>query len=185
MSNENDVVEDVVTVPDFVEVKDDQGNDTTDWKALALERQELAKKNQGIAQRFKTKFEKTKEKPEEKPIEKKSKKSDELDWGQKAYLKSSGIEPTEFDFVKSQLESSGKDIDYLLTNPYFQAELKGIRDAKSVAKATPGASRTADTPSGTKVDYWIAKGELPSDKALRAEVVERKMELARQGNQPK
>lgn len=182
MSTENDAVEDVVAVPDFVEAKDEQGNDTTDWKALALERQEWAKKNQGIAQRFKTKFEKTKEKTEEKsPVEKKKGKSDELDWGQKAYLKSSGIDSTEFEFVKSQMEQSGKDMDSLLSNPYFQAELKSQRDAKTVAQATPGATRTAEAPTSSKVDYWINKGELPPDKELRAKVVERKIELAKAG----
>ncbi len=178
--SENETIEDVVTVPDFVEVKDEQGNDTTDWKALALERHELAKKNQGIAQRFKTKLEKAKEKAEA-PVEKKKGKTDEFDYGQKAYLKASGIDSTEFDFVKAQMESSGKDIDSLLSSGYFQAELKGIRDAKSVAQATPSASRGAEAPSTSKVDYWIAKGELPTDKALRAAVVEKKIELARKG----
>ena len=179
--SENEIVEDVVEVAAIQEVKDADGNDTTDWKALALKYNADAVKNQGIAQRFKTKVEKLKSAPPA-PIEKKEeKKTGELDYGQKAYLKASGIEPTEFDFVKEQMASSGKDIDSLLSSGYFQAELKAKRDAKAVAAATPSATRSAEAPSESKVDFWIAKGELPPDMELRQKVVDRKYELAKQG----
>lgn len=118
-------------------------------------------------------------KSEEKKPGRPPKKSDDLDYGQKAYLKASGIEPTEFEFVKQEMESSGKDIDELLENGYFQNSLKSFREAKAVAKATPGATRTASEPASSKVDYWIAKGELPPDPKLRIEVVNKKIELAR------
>jgi hypothetical protein len=58
MENEEKI--EVEEVEEIVEVKDDDGNDTTDWKALAL-------KNHGIATRNKTKLLKVKEKLEAKP----------------------------------------------------------------------------------------------------------------------
>lgn len=105
-------------------------------------------------------------------------KSDELDYGQKAYLKASGIEPTEFDFVKGELDKSGKDIDGLLQSGYFQNELKQKRDAQANLRATPSATRLSGGDPKSKVDYWLSKGELPSDtpenKKLRQEIVDEK-----------
>ena len=115
---------------------------------------------------------------DEKPA-KKQKQSGELDWGQKAYLKASGIEPTDFGFVQEQLEESGKDLDSLLASGYFQSELKAQKEQRDVAKATPGATRTSTEPANTKVEYWIAKGKLPDDPALRIQVVNRKIEIER------
>jgi len=58
MENEEKI--EVEEVEPIVESKDDDGNDTTDWKALAI-------KNHGIATRNKTKLTKVKEKLETKP----------------------------------------------------------------------------------------------------------------------
>jgi predicted nucleotide-binding protein (sugar kinase/HSP70/actin superfamily) len=62
MINENnqEVEEkEVEEIDEIVEEKDEEGNDTTDWKALAL-------KNQGIAKRYKTQMEKAKAEAEAK-----------------------------------------------------------------------------------------------------------------------
>src|SRR3990167_4988125 len=143
--SENEQVEDVVEIAPLVEAKDAEGNDTTDWKALALKYNADAVKNQGIAQRFKTKVEKLKSAPPA-PIAPKTDehKTGELDYGQKAYLKASGISEVEFDFVKDQLTASGKNLETLLASPYFTEQLKAKRDAKTVANATPSATRTAE-----------------------------------------
>lgn len=115
-------------------------------------------------------------------------KADELDYAQLAFYntKSDSIKiesDDEIDFLKQQIESTGKTQKEILNSNWFKTELKERRDAKSVAKATPSSSgsRQAEAPAETKVDYWIAKGQLPPDKELRQAVVERKIELSRQG----
>lgn len=173
----NEEVEETLDLPQTVEGVED----TTDWKAEAIKLREKA-----IAQRERTKT--LKQKLAEKEAEAKKitktleKKTTELDYGAKAYLKASGIDSSEFDFVKEQIESSGKDLDTLLNNPYFQVELKNLREAKAVAKATPAAGRTVTEPANSKVDYWIAKGELPPDPQLRRDVVNEKIRLEKSSN---
>lgn len=115
-------------------------------------------------------------------------KTDELDYAQLAFYntKSDSMKiesDDEIDFLKQQIQSTGKTQKEILDSNWFKVELKERRDAKSVAKATPSnsGSRQAEAPAETKVDYWIAKKELPQDKILRQAVVERKIELARQG----
>ena len=117
-------------------------------------------------------------KPEPKPDAKKPKPKDEFDLGEKAYLRSSGIDPTEFDFVKKEMSESGiTDVDKLLASGYFQSKLKETRDAKAVVDATPSATRGQTENQGAKTDYWLAKtdSELPPDtgenQQLRIDVV--------------
>lgn len=117
-------------------------------------------------------------------------KTDELDYGQLAFYNSKSdslkIESDEdIEFLKEQMEGTGKSQKDILASNWFKAEFKERKDAKAVAKATPGSTRTATENSSTKVDYWIAKGELPADKELRQQVVEKKYELAKAGKLPK
>jgi hypothetical protein len=116
---------------------------------------------------------------DEKPA-KKQKQSGELDWGQKAYLKASGIEPTYFGFVQQELEDSGHDLETLLESGYFKSRLeteKGNNDALKAASIK--GTRTSTEPATSKVEYWIAKGKLPDDPELRIQVVNRKIEIER------
>ncbi len=97
----------------------------------------------------------------------------------KAFLKASGIELDEFDFVFDEQKKSGKQLDELLGNPYFQAELKGKREAKANLEATPtGTGRTASSPKDS-VDYWRDKEGLPDDPKLQRDVVNARMERDR------
>lgn len=175
MTNE---VEDVVDVPEFVPTADDEGNDTTDWKAEAEKQREFALKNQGIAKRYKTKSEKTKE-PTATPDPKKPEKSGELDWGQKAYLVANGIKTSEETaLVQEVMSATGKDLEAVLGSKHFQGSLKELREAQASSEAIPkGTKRSANT-SVSDVDYWIAKDELPPDTAenreLRTKVVQEK-----------
>ena len=172
--NEEEVVE---NIEDIVETQDDDGNDTTDWKALAQENQEFAKKNQGIAKRYKTKYTKLKKEPdpviETKP-DPKEKKSDpsELDYAKKAYLVANGIKGSkETELIQKVLSESGKTVDEVLESKYFQAELNELRELNKTDDALPkGSKRTGQSAQDT-VDYWIAKGELPTDRKLRQDVV--------------
>lgn len=123
-------------------------------------------------------------KEESKPAPK-AKTENELDWGQKAYLKSSGIDSSEFDFFTAAMAETGKDIDSLLSSKYFQAELKEQRESKSIEKATPKSSRLSAEINNNKVDSWISKGGLPPETndniQLRRDIVNKRYELAKAG----
>lgn len=170
MSTENDT-EDVADVADITPTQDDDGNDTTDWKALAEDRHALAVKNQGIAQRFKTKFEKSKEASANPITPKEQPKSDELGSGEKALLVAYGVKgKDELELAKTWMKRTGDDIDNLVADEIFQAKLSALREAKASADAIPKGQKRSSTGSVNDVDYWIAKGELPPDTAENREL---------------
>ncbi len=188
MSKENEEViendDKVDEIEDIVETKDDDGNDTTDWKALALNRQDSAKKNQsiaekrqGIAKRYKTKLEKFNEKPDEKPDKKeppKSENKDGLDYGQKAFLIANGIKGSkETDFVQGELKKAGGELDGLLENEYFKDRLKEFREINKTSEATPKGTRSGK--STDSIEYWMTKPMEEVPKELRTEVVNAKL----------
>lgn len=180
MENPNENKEEVdEVVEDIVETKDDEGNDTTDWKTLAL-------KKQGIAKRYKTKLDKAKLAKEEevkpdldkKPKDDPEKKSDELDYGQKAFLVANGIKGAdEIALVKDVMSGTGKSLDEVVENKHFLAELKDLRDKQATKDATPTGSGRAKQSTADTVDYWINKKDskgrpvLPEDRKLRQDVV--------------
>ena len=151
MEKENDEV----VLDDIVEIHDDEGNDTTDWKAEALKRH-------GIAKRFKTKFEKSKEEKAEAKLEpeKKSKPDEELlKRLDNLALKSSGIkEADEVELFNKWKTDTGRDTEGILDSSIFRAELEGLRTGKANQTATsnikgePGTSAAKSEP-----DYWISK----------------------------
>jgi hypothetical protein len=158
MEDTNDQV-DIPEVPDLPEVEEG-AEDTTDWKALAQERQGQLKEARGIAKRYQTKYQKALEpKPESSKPAPQDKKG--FDYAEKAYLKSSGIEAADFDLVKEVMDSTSKDIDSVLASKFFQAELKERKDLRMTEAATPSGSKRAGNTTRDQVDYWIAKGELP------------------------
>lgn len=158
MGNENELSE----IADIEEVYDDEGNDITDYRAIALERHELAKKNYGMAKRYQTKLGKQKDEGEIKTKEGEINKSNELGYGEKAFLVANGIKgKEEMTLAMEYAKQTGKPLDDIIENKFFLNELKDLRDAKSVQEAIPGGSKRAGTASRDKVEYWIAKGELP------------------------
>ena len=108
--------------------------------------------------------------------EKKTSKSDEFGYDMKAYLKTSGIESKEFDFVKTEFKQSGlKDIDSLLDNDYFKSRLDNFRKLSKTAEATPTGKRSGGVPTDS-VEYWMSKPieEVPAD--MRIKVVNKRLE---------
>lgn len=108
--------------------------------------------------------------------ETKSKKSDDFGYDVKAYLKTSGIDSKEFDFVKNEFQSSGfKDIDSLLENDYFKSRLDTHRKLSKTAEATPTGKRSGGVATDT-VEYWLTKPieDVPAD--MRIKVVNKKLE---------
>lgn len=157
---------------------------------IAKLRKELEEKDKQIADLARAKRELKKEIKKPAPDSPKNFKnqSDEMDYGMKAYLRSEGIEPSEFEFVGDQLKQSGlKSVEDLLSNGYFQSQLKAKREAKAVEDATPSQTRGSIEPPSTRAEYWIAKGELPpntpENRALRIEVVNKRVALEKSRSQ--
>ncbi len=120
--------------------------DTTDWKAEAL-------KYKAILERNKNKSNK----------EQKANTSGELDYGQKAFLAANGVKGSdEMKLVQDIMRNTGKkDLESVLESKYFKSELEELRALRDTANANPtGTKRTGQT-SSDKVEYWLAKGEMP------------------------
>ncbi len=177
MDENNDQV-DIPEIADLPQVEEGQ-EDTTDWKAKALEAQETAKRLQGMAKRFKTRVDKLTAPKAETKVETKPEAGQNkgFDYAEKAYLKSSGIEATDFDFVKEVMESTGKPLDAVLESKYFQAELKERKELRMTDAATPSGTKRAGNTTRDQVEYWLAKGELPpaDQRELRIKVVNAKI----------
>lgn len=129
-----------------------------DWKAEAL--------------KFKAILDRNKNKPQ---VKSESKKSDDFGYDVKAYLKTSGINSNEFDFVKSELKQSGlKDVDALLDNDYFKARLEKHRAVVKTTEATPTGKRSGGVPTDS-VEYWASKPIEDVPQEMRAKVVNHKL----------
>jgi len=169
-SNEKEMVDELEPVEEIEETKDEFENDTTDWKALAL-------KNQGIAKRYQTKIQKrleaeklaTKEAEKAKAEEAKAKEKQpqdkkDFDYAEKSYLLSNGIKKEEIPFVWEEyqkLTDKDKNLDKLLDSKYFMNELNEKRELKETEEAVPrGTKRTAGS-ARDSVEYWNTRGELP------------------------
>lgn len=134
--------------------------DKTDWKSEAL-------KYKAILDRNKDKFKENKA----------STKSDDFDYGKKAFLSTKGINGVdEVEFTKEELKKFNGELDLLVDNPYFQSKLEDFRAKKKSLEATPNSTKRANQSSKDSVDYWLNKpnGELPEDFELRKKVVRAK-----------
>lgn len=166
MANEEakDVVEEEVKQE---ETQTETNNDTTDWKAEF-------EAEVGRRKRLETKLSKVGEtKTEAKPA---PSKSDELSYGEKAFLATNGIKGAkEFDFVKAELKASGEDLDTLLENDYFKSKLEKFRGLAKTAEATPTGKRSGGSATDS-VEYWMAQPfeEVPQN--MRAKVVQAKLD---------
>lgn len=183
----NDIVEDVIPVPELPEVKEGE-EDKTDYKAFAEKAREIAEQNRGIAQRNKTRAERFKAnggKPAEaiKPEAGKDNagKSDELDYGQKAFLAASELKikgTDEMELVKAELKKSGATLDELIENPYFLGKLDKLRSDKRADNASITGGKRTSNAAPDSIEYWIKKPlkadgtrDLPEDRKLRQQVV--------------
>ena len=181
MSNNNEEVDDVIEDPIVSDLKEgDEGYDKVDWK-------DIAEKNRGIAQRNKTRAEKAKAEfaKNNKPPEQKNEKPEGgLDRIDKAILRAEKItDSEEVALVQSIMKETGKDLESVLESKYFQAELKEMREDVATKNATPDGTKRSNTATKDTVDYWIAKGELPADPALRIKVVNAKIAKEKSGSQ--
>ena len=164
---EEEVVEDdAVEEETSEEATEDTEEDSTDWKAKADELQ-------GRLKRAETKLSKDSSKPVSKPS-----KSNNLDYGAKAYLASHDLKvkgTKELEFVQNELKQSGQDLDSLLENDYFTQRLEKFRALDKTDEATPKGTRSNGVATDS-VEYWMTKPieDVPAD--MRTKVVNAKLE---------
>src|SRR3972149_927376 len=130
---------------------------------------ERAKKAEGEAKELRGKSE---AKPE---------KSEKFDYGQLAYLKTSGIQADEYEFVEEEMERSKMPLHELVENEYFQQKLKSQRESMGVLNATP-TSKRPKTQAADLVEYHIAKKtplEEIKDTDLKRAIVNKRLERSK------
>ena len=166
-NDESEVVVDEFDEVEEVVPKDEPTEqDTTDWKAKFEE-------EQGRRRRLETKLNKSSE-PKPEP---QSKKSNDLDYGELAFLTAKGVEnDDEVDFVKTIINNTGRSLKDVVGDDYVQAKLTAMREARAVKDATPSGTKRSAQSASDSVEYWLAKGELPEDTDLRRKVVNARIE---------
>ncbi len=149
---------------------DDRTQEAPDAKLARLKRQQeqLLKKHPELS---------------EEKSQKKSKKSDELDYGQEAYLIANGIkEADEIELAREIMSSTGKSLKEVVSGKYFKTELDELREQKASVAAMPSGQKRGNQSPSDSVEYWIQKGELPPANMpeLRTKVVNAK--IAKESN---
>jgi len=133
------------------QIQTETSHEDKDWKAEAL--------------KYKAILDRNKNKPN------REQKSDGIDYGVKAYLKTSGIDEGEFDFVSSELKKSGlKEYDKLLSNPYFKAELENKRALAKTQNATI-KGKSGNSVATDSVEFWLTKDFKDVPANMKAKVV--------------
>jgi hypothetical protein len=188
MENNNDAEDNIPEVGDLPQVEAGK-EDTTDWKAKALEAQETAKKLQGMAKRFKTKVDKlASPQPAAQPANNQpANQSKGFDYGQLAYLESKGITDAEDQkYLENLTKESGTELKDLLGKSWVQSELKERAGLRATAAATPSGTKRAGNQTNNDVDFWLQKGTLPpntpENRELRTKVVNARLKAETSGN---
>jgi hypothetical protein len=155
MGNENDIqeAEETLELPEVAESEED----ATDWRAEAKKLQEKA-----IRQREKTKELKARlaELEAQAPKKEEIKKPSEFDYGQKAFLKTYGIDGAdERELARTWMERTGDDLDKMVTDEIFTARLTALREAKASKEAMPSSTKRAVVTERNSTDYWLAQYE--------------------------
>lgn len=134
------------------EVEEERGLEY--WKAEALKNKAILERNKG----------------KEVVKEVKTEQSDGFGYDVKAYLKASGINANEFDFVRAEMKASGKDVDALLESKYFQEALETKRALDKTDKATIKGKRSGGV-STDSVEYWSSKPFEEVPQSMRIKVL--------------
>lgn len=132
------------------------------------------------------------EKPREEPkidIEppKEPSRSNELDYGQLALLRTEGIKGSgEIALFKEIMTETGKSVLDVLDSGYFKTRLSEFREAQEVANAIPKGKNRSSQQATTDLDTAMAKfketGELPDDFKTRSQVVNKMVEQEKSKN---
>lgn len=163
MFNEDTYQEDVTLENDIEEVEESE-EEVEESESVNSREAELEAENK----KLKAILERNKNKKTDDRSTKQT-KSDDFGYDVKAYLKASGINSGEFDFVRAELKNSGlSDVDSLLENEYFQSRLEKHRAITKTKDATPSGKRTGGAATDS-VEYWLGKpfDEVPKEMQLK------------------
>lgn len=172
MDNEEGKVEEVV-----IEKVDNFETDNEESKVEEGESKKFEESPEAKRARLKRQLEQLEKKhPEltENKSQKPSKKSDDLDYGQKAFLFANGIKGGEVDLVKGIMKETGKSIEQVLESKYFQAELKEMREIQQTRDAVPNGTRSGAT-SVDSVEFWLTKDFKDVPQEMRGKVIEARL----------
>ena len=117
------------------------------------------------------------------PDKKEEKKG--FDNADKALLIASGIQRDDHALVWKWMQDTGKEMDDVLGNKYFQTELLDAQEERKSRNAIPAGSKRSSLSSRDSVEYWLTRGEMPpeSERALREAYVNAKMKQHDQSSQ--
>lgn len=151
MENETEVI---VEAPEVDDVESEQTEDTEDTTTTVEEKpKETPQQRKARLERQLKKVKKELGETDE-PISKKS----GFDYGEKAFLKASGINgQEEIDLVKTWVERTGDDLDTIVEDEIFQAKLDKLRKNKESKTAIPPSSKRGTQSSTSSVEYWLGK----------------------------
>lgn len=156
--------------------------DTTEEGSEDLEAQ--LKEAQAEAAKWKRIASKKDKKPEVESKETKESKPDnkpnELDFGQRAFLKSYGVAGSDELALVKQFQDRGFALDSIVEDDVFLAKLGALREARASANAIPKGQKRSSQTAITDLDSAYAKfeetGELPSDFETRSKVIDKIVE---------
>lgn len=124
-----------------------------------------------------------------KKTEKTSKKSNDLDFGEKAFLISNGIKGEEMEFVKGLSKRTGLSLDEAVTDDYVQLKLKSYREERASERAVPSGTKRSSGSAKDSVEHHLEKYEngtqelmdMPFD--MRAKVLTAKIDKEKKKSQ--
>lgn len=162
---------------DGVLEKTEQDAQTPNWEERAKSLEAEVAKFKRIAERN---AKKAKEDDAEQPSSfRETKDSTDLDYGQKAFLKASGISGSdELALAKEFMKRTGDSLDSIVEDDIFKARLERLRTTKENALAAESKGRGNTSSGRDSAEYWLAKlgpnEQVPADipQALRQKIVE-------------
>lgn len=176
------VAEEEVTEDEAKGLDTELPEDTTDWKAEA-------QKARRIASRYRNKVTKLTEAKKPEPTAPAAtpqpQTKQDLDYGQKAYLRAEGIKaPKEEALVKEWIKDTGKTLENVLGNKRFQAELAELREATTTQDAIPSSANRSQAQSQSDVAYWLTQpfSKVPAD--MRMKVIEARKKADKDTSKP-
>lgn len=125
---------------------------------------------------------------EEQHIDKET-RSGELDYGEKAFLRSYDIKGSdELALVKDWQKRTGDALDSIVEDDIFQAKLTKLREARAAAEAIPRSTKRTAQVATDDASYWQSKIESGQasladiqDIRVRREVLNRRIEQEKTG----
>lgn len=174
MENETEVI---VEAPEVDDVESESNEDTEETTTTVAEKpKETPQQRKARLERQLKKVKKELGESDE-PISKKS----GFDYGEKAFLKASGINgQDEIELVKTWAERTGDDLDTIVEDDIFQSKLEKLRKNKVGKTGIPPSSKRGTQSTGDSVEYWLNKPFADVPKEMKTKVLNAR--LAKESN---